>query len=65
MVAIELACACQGLEFHRPLAHHAGRSRRRSPQVRRRIPRVEHDRSLSDELAVLARDIRLGELALP
>ena len=48
-----------------PAPHHRaarGGARRRCGE---RIPRVEHDRSLSDELAVLARDIRLGELALP
>ena len=64
VVASELACACQGLEFHRPLRTTAPLEEALA-QVRRRIPRVEHDRSLSDELAVLARDIRLGELALP
>jgi histidine ammonia-lyase len=64
VVASELACACQGLEFHRPL-------RTTEPlegmlaAVRERIPRIEHDRSLAGELATLARDIRLGELALP
>jgi histidine ammonia-lyase len=64
VVASELACACQGLEFHRPL-HTTGPLEEALGEVRRRIPRVEHDRSLSDELTVLARDIRLGELALP
>jgi histidine ammonia-lyase len=64
VVASELACACQGLEFHRPLRT-TGPLEEALAEVRRRIPRVEHDRSLSDELAVLARDIRLGELALP
>ena len=32
VVAIELVCACQGIEFHRPLQTHARRSRRRSPR---------------------------------
>jgi histidine ammonia-lyase len=64
VVASELACASQGVEFHRPL-------RTTEPleamlgAVRERVPRIEHDRSLAGELATLARDIRRGELALP
>ena len=53
VVAIELACACQGIEFHRPL--------RTTPPleaalaaVRERVPRLEQDRSLSAELTALA-----------
>ena len=45
VVAIELACACQGVEFHRPL--------QTTPvleaaiaKVRERVPRLEQDRSL-------------------
>jgi histidine ammonia-lyase len=64
VVASELACACQGLEFHLPLKTTELLERAVS-EVRARIPRVEHDRSLSHELATLARDIRSGELALP
>ena len=63
VVAIELACACQGVEFHRPL--------RTTPAlegaiaaVRQRVPRLEQDRSLAGELATLADDLRLGRLAL-
>ena len=50
VIATELVCACQGLEFHRPL--------RTTPtledaaaRVRARVPRVEEDRSLAAELA--------------
>ena len=63
VVAIELACACQGVEFHRPL--------RTTPPlegaiaaVRERVPRLEQDRSLAGELARLADDLRLGRLVL-
>jgi histidine ammonia-lyase len=63
VVAIELVCACQGLEFHRPL--------RTTPvledaldRVREHVPRVEEDRSLAGEIDTLADAIRLGELRL-
>jgi histidine ammonia-lyase len=56
-------CACQGLEFHRPL---------RSTQalelalgrVREYVARVEEDRSLAPELAALAAALRSGEVVL-
>jgi histidine ammonia-lyase len=61
VIATELVCACQGLEFHRPL--------RTTPelegavaQIRARVPRVEEDRSLAAELADLAAAIRTGAL---
>jgi histidine ammonia-lyase len=63
VVATELVCACQGLEFHRPL--------RTTPpledavtRVREIVPRVEEDRSLADEIGCLADAIRTGGLAL-
>jgi histidine ammonia-lyase len=63
VLATELACACQGLEFHRPL--------RSTPslegavaRVREYVPRVEEDRSLAAELDRLADAIRTGELVL-
>jgi histidine ammonia-lyase len=63
VIATELACAAQGLEFHRPL--------RTTPvleeavaRVRAFVPRVEEDRSLSGELASLAAALRSGELVL-
>jgi histidine ammonia-lyase len=53
VVATELVCACQGLEFHRPLttteALEAALAR-----VRSVVLRVEADRSLAGELAALA-----------
>jgi histidine ammonia-lyase len=63
VIATELVCACQGLEFHRPL--------RTTPaleaaveQVRAHVPRVDEDRSLAAELAGLATAIRTGAVAL-
>ncbi|MDX6525983.1 MAG: histidine ammonia-lyase, partial [Gaiellales bacterium] len=64
VVASELACASQGVEFHRPLRT-TGPLEATLAAVRERVPRIEHDRSLAGELATLARDIRRGELALP
>ena len=63
VIATELVCACQGLEFHRPL--------RTTPpleaavaKVRAIVPRVEEDRVLSGELAALAGALRTGEVVL-
>jgi histidine ammonia-lyase len=63
VVATELVCACQGLEFHRPL--------RTTPaledavgRVREIVPRVEEDRSLAEEIGRVADAIRTGELTL-
>jgi len=63
VIAIELVCAVQGLEFHRPL--------RTTPvleaaaaRVRERVARVEEDRSLAAELSGLADALRTGELVL-
>jgi histidine ammonia-lyase len=64
VVAIELVCACQGLEFHRPLrSTEALESALAS--VRERVPRLEDDRSLARELEGLADAVRLGDLPLP
>jgi histidine ammonia-lyase len=63
VIATELVCAAQGLEFHRPL--------RTTPvleealaRVRERVPRVEEDRSLAAELADLAAALQTGEVVL-
>jgi histidine ammonia-lyase len=61
VVATELVCACQGVEFHRPLestpALEAVLAR-----VREYVPRIEQDRSLSNELTALAVAVREGVL---
>jgi histidine ammonia-lyase len=62
VIATELVCACQGVEFHRPLrttpALEAALAR-----VRERVPRLEEDRALGGELTALAGALRTGELA--
>ena len=63
VIAIELACACQGLEFHRPL-HTTGVLEEAIARVRAVVPRVERDRSLSGELTELAEALRSGALRL-
>ena len=58
VVATELVCACQGLEFHRPLRT-TERLEAELARVRRVVPRVEEDRSLAAELAGLT-EVILG-----
>jgi histidine ammonia-lyase len=63
VIATELVCACQGLEFHRPLRT-TPPLERAVEQVRGFVPRLEEDRSLAGELAGLAEALRTGELTL-
>jgi histidine ammonia-lyase len=63
VVAIELVCACQGVEFHRPLRS-TDALETALARVREYVPRVEEDRSLAAELAALAAALRTGELVL-
>jgi histidine ammonia-lyase len=63
VIATELVCACQGVEFHRPL--------RTTPplevalaRVREYVPRLEEDRALAGELGALAGALRTGDLML-
>jgi histidine ammonia-lyase len=62
VIATELVCACQGLEFHRPLRSTAALERA-FEQVRELVPRVDEDRSLAAELAELSTALRTGRLA--
>jgi len=62
VVATELVCACQGLEFHRPLRS-TDALEAALAAVRERVPRVEEDRSLGAELEALAGALRAGRLA--
>ena len=57
VVATELVCACQGLEFHRPLRT-TERLEGYLATVRSVVPRVEEDRSLAAELAALAERVQ-------
>jgi histidine ammonia-lyase len=63
VLAIELVCAIQGLEFHRPLRS-TDALEAAAARVREIVPRIEDDRSLSAELAELAGALRSGELVL-
>jgi histidine ammonia-lyase len=63
VIATELVCAVQGLEFHRPLRT-TPVLERAAARVRERVGRVEEDRSLAGELAELAGALRTGEVLL-
>jgi histidine ammonia-lyase len=63
VVATELACAAQGLEFHRPLRSTAPLEKSLA-RMREYVPRVEEDRSIAGELARLANALRTGEVLL-
>ncbi|HLH67402.1 MAG TPA: histidine ammonia-lyase [Solirubrobacteraceae bacterium] len=63
VIATELVCAAQGVEFHRPLQS-TPPLERAIELVRERVPRLEEDRSLAAELTALAAALRGGELAL-
>ncbi len=63
VVATELVCACQGLEFHRPLRS-TGALEAALAAVREHVPRLEEDRSLAAELETLAGLLRTGGLVL-
>ncbi len=61
VVATELVCACQGLEFHRPL-HSTAALEGALAQEREHVPRIEADRSIAAELEALAAALRIGTL---
>ncbi len=63
VIATELVCAVQGLEFHRPLRS-TPVLEEAAARVRERVPRVEEDRSLGGELSELADGLRTGEVML-
>jgi histidine ammonia-lyase len=63
VLAIELVCAVQGLEFHRPLRS-TDALEAAAARVRELVPRIEDDRSLAAEFAGLAGALRSGELVL-
>ena len=59
IVAIELMCAAQGLEFRRPLK--ASREVERAyAAVRAIVPRLEQDRVLAPEIDAMAAAVRAG-----
>jgi histidine ammonia-lyase len=63
VIATELVCAVQGLEFHRPLRS-TEPLERAAAAVRSYVPRVEEDRSLAAEMTALAEALRAGEVVL-
>ncbi len=62
IVAIELMCAAQGLEFRLPLRSSEALERARQT-VRSVVPRLEEDRSLGAEIETLAAALREGAFA--
>ena len=62
VLAVELLCAAQAVEFHRPLR--AGRGVEDAVAlVRHRAPPLKEDRSLADEIEAVAEMVRYGALA--
>jgi histidine ammonia-lyase len=59
VVAIELMCATQGLEFRRPLKA-SPEIERACEVVRTRVPRLEEDRVLAGDIDALAAAVRGG-----
>ena len=63
VLAVELLCAAQAVEFHRPLR--AGRGVEAAVKaVRRQVPPLDEDRPLADDIAAVAAILREGRLAL-
>ena len=61
VLAIELMCAAQALEFRRPLKS-SRRIEEAHDAVRKVIPRLERDRVLAPDIAAMAEAIRSGKL---
>ncbi len=62
VVAVELLCAAQALEFRRPLRAGAGVEQAYG-LVRARVPKLEEDRPLASDIAAIAAAIREGTFA--
>jgi histidine ammonia-lyase len=62
VLAIELLCAAQGVEFRAPLKPGRGVARAYE-SVRRLVPPLETDRSLAPDIERLAHAIEHGEIA--
>lgn len=62
VLAVELLCAVQAVEFHRPLRAGAG-VERAVRAVRERVPPLVEDRVPGDDIAALAELVRSGALA--
>lgn len=62
VLAIEILCAVQGIEYRAPLLPAPGTARL-VELVRTRVPSLESDRSLSEDIETVAGMIRDGEIA--
>ena len=62
VLAVELLCAAQAVEFHRPLRA-AGEVERALEAVRTRVARLEEDRVLAGDIAALSEMVREGVFA--
>jgi histidine ammonia-lyase len=61
VVAVELVCGAQALDFHRPLEPGRG-TRAAHAAVRETVPFIERDESLSPHLAAMETRVRSGEI---
>ncbi len=57
IIAIELLCACQGLDFRKPLRSSKGLQQVHGA-LRKHVPFAEHDRLLADDIAAAAGIVR-------
>jgi histidine ammonia-lyase len=62
VLAIELLCGCQGLDFRRPLRTSAPLERAHAI-VRGLVPTMDRDRAVSPDILLIAEAIREGKLA--
>ena len=62
VIAIELMCAAQMLEFRKPLKPGIG-VQHAYDRVREYVPKLEHDRVLAPDIAVLAKAVKEGVFA--
>lgn len=62
VLAVELMCAAQGIEFRRPLKSGPGVERAYAA-LRKRVPALQGDRVLGPDIEAIAEGIALGEFA--
>ena len=61
VLAIEILCAAQGLEYRKPLLP-SRRVQAVVERIRRDVPPLEDDRQISDEIEQVATMVATGEL---
>jgi histidine ammonia-lyase len=62
ILAVELLCAAQGIEFHRPLRPGVG-SQQALRLIRERVPRLEQDRTLAPDIETVRIMVASGAFA--